>query len=412
MKQVNFIPNIEEIKNNDIFEINSTITHYTHSIFKYPAKFTPEIPNWFLRNFTYENENVLDCFCGSGTSLVESSLLNRIPLGIDFDPLSQLLSVTKTSHLNSNEILEIKNLYKDLIKPSKNTFYPDLGNIDHWFNEKNKKTLSDIYCNIMDLDISNLKIHNFLLTSFASIIRKSSNSDEVSPKPYVSTKLTKKPSISSELFLKTIEKNLKIFEQTQYLSHHITKIVGSDARKKIVNKVKVDHVITSPPYINSFDYVRILRLENLWLNNFCAEEILLHKQKQIGTEIIRVDIYKNMPKKINITELDTIISKIYEVDRKRAHVVYKYFRDMEITFKVIKSKINKNGYFCIVVGDCVIKGIVVKTHQFFIEMLENIGFKLIKNFSYIIKNPYLRIPRLGRGGLTKFDHILVVKNND
>ena len=411
MKQVKIIPNIEDIKDNDIFEIESSPSYYSHSMFKYPAKFTPEIPNWFLRNFTSENENILDCFCGSGTSLVEASIQNRKPLGIDFDPLSHLLTITKTSHLNSNEISEIKEIYKNLIKPSKNPFYPDLVNLEHWFNEPNITTLSNIYSNIIDLNLSNSKISNFFLTSFASIIRKSSYSDEVSPKPYVSTKLNKIPAISSNLFIKTIEKNLKIFEISKYQSNHIAKIIGSDSRKKTLYNQKVDHVITSPPYINSFDYVRILRLENLWLNNFSSEEILQHKQNQIGTENIYVDIYKKVPEVTKISNLDSIISDIYVCDKKRSHVVHKYFKDMEITFKVMQSTIKKDGYFCIVVGNCFIKGIEIKTYQFFIELLEQIGFEFIKHFSYIIKNPYLRIPRLGRGGLTMFDHIIVFKNN-
>ena len=101
MKQVDKIPDINLIKDEDVFEIKSTRSYYTHSFFKYPAKFIPELPNWSIRNFTKEGDIVLDCFSGSGTSLVEASVLSRNPYAIDFDTLSNILTKTKTTHLNS-----------------------------------------------------------------------------------------------------------------------------------------------------------------------------------------------------------------------------------------------------------------------------------------------------------------------
>ena len=148
MKQVKNLPVGKNIKNGDIFEIENKTNHYTHSFFKYPAKFVPEIPNWFLRNFTKERDVILDCFCGSGTSLVEAVLMNRVALGIDFDPLSHLLTKTKTKHLKKKEIQFIKDNCEELIKPSDEDSYPDIENLDHWFNKENKEKLSNIITNI------------------------------------------------------------------------------------------------------------------------------------------------------------------------------------------------------------------------------------------------------------------------
>ena len=137
MITVNKIPELRKIRNGQVFKINKSPNVYTHSIFKYPAKFTPEIPNWFIRNCTIEKDLILDCFCGSGTSLLEASLLGRRPLGIDFDPISQLLTRTKTTHLNKSEIFKIKRFYKKLTKKNKRKFYPDLENLNHWFQKDN-----------------------------------------------------------------------------------------------------------------------------------------------------------------------------------------------------------------------------------------------------------------------------------
>jgi hypothetical protein len=43
---------------------------------------------------------VLDCFAGSGTALLEAALLGAIPVGVDIDPLSALISRVKLSALS------------------------------------------------------------------------------------------------------------------------------------------------------------------------------------------------------------------------------------------------------------------------------------------------------------------------
>ena len=43
---------------------------------------------------------------------------------------------------------------------------------------------------------------------------------------------------------------------------------------------QIDLAITSPPYINAFDYARTLRLENLWYGALDEQEIR-EKKKEI-----------------------------------------------------------------------------------------------------------------------------------
>lgn len=409
MKQVQNLPLEKNIKRGDIFEIENKINHYTHSFFKYPARFVPEIPNWFLRNFTNKQEIILDCFCGSGTSLVEAVLMDRIALGIDFDPLSHLLTKTKTKHLKKKEIEFIRENYKKLIRPCNDNYYPDIKNLDHWFNIENKEKLSNIITNINNFDMLNQNVTNFFLTAFASIIRKSSNADQVSPKPYVSTKVKQAPKDANLLFLDTVKKNLAVFLDSDFKPKSSAKIIGTDARKIQGYDQKVDHVITSPPYINAFDYVRVLRLENLWLKNFNSKEILDHKKRQIGNELIPASRYREKPKLLNIPLLDKKISKIYSVDKIRSYIVYDYFNEMNKNFKEVYSCLKKGGTFCIVIGNSVIRNENIETNKFFIAMLKKLKFKVIHSFSYKIKNPYLRIPRSGKGGIISKDHVIVVK---
>ncbi len=48
---------------------------YTHGIHAYPAMFIPQVARKLISKYSKEGDTVLDIFCGSGTTLVESMLL-------------------------------------------------------------------------------------------------------------------------------------------------------------------------------------------------------------------------------------------------------------------------------------------------------------------------------------------------
>ena len=112
---------------------------------------------------------------------------------------------------------------------------------------------------------------------------------------------------------------------------------------------------------------------------------------------------------MGIAALDKKILKIYSVDRVRSHTVYQYFFEMNQNFQEVFSCLKMGGTFCIVIGNSVIRDEEIETNKFFLMMLKKLNFEPVKEFSYKIKNPYLRIPRSGKGGIISMDHIIVVK---
>ncbi len=47
------------------------------------AAFPEELPQWFIKLFTKENDTVLDPFMGSGTTLIVANRMKRNSIGID-----------------------------------------------------------------------------------------------------------------------------------------------------------------------------------------------------------------------------------------------------------------------------------------------------------------------------------------
>lgn len=405
--QVNEIP--FDVKSNSTFEINSSnVNYFTHGFFKYPCKFIPHIPRWAINQYTKPGDLVLDPFAGSGTTLVEAVLENRIGLGIDFDKFSQLLCKVKTTRYDKKLLSEINLIASNfrIVEKKNQECLPDLHNLTHWFPKQNISKLSSLLQEIYNMS-SNKKCYNFFLVCFASSIRKCSYADDVSPKPYVSTRITKKPLDVKEVFLKTVKTYTKNLEEFQSTKIGESIIISNDARniknEKYDGRVKL--AVTSPPYINAFDYVRSLRLENAWLGFYGDSNITDIKKKQIGTETIPYQEYSEI-EKTGIRKLDKITEKISKIDKKRAYVVQKFFFDMSKNMIEVKRLLKKNGHYVIVVGNSSIRGINVPTNELLVEIAKINGFDLENMFSYVIKNRYLRIPRSGKGGLIKKDWMI------
>lgn len=407
------------------FSINSNhISNFTHSLFKYPCKFIPHIPRWAIKKYLPKEDGiVLDPFCGSGTTLVEAVLLGKKALGIDCDPFSQLLSKVKSTPLSSKQLNSLKaNLYSlfteiETTKPRRE-LVPKIPNIGLWFDEEITNEIAKIKTFIQKYydRTEDDAIRDFLLVTLASVIRKVSKADNLSPKPYVSRRIKKKIPPVLPTFKETFLKNLdRVEEFLKSAKKGRGLIVGTDARvinHKIIRRIApkgIDLVITSPPYINAFDYVRSLKLENFWVTSTTSEDLSIYRRKQIGTEFILSSEYNALPPETNNKRLNIIVEKIYKHDKRRAHVVYNFFKDMKLNFQSVYSNLKNSGVYCVVIGESKIRGINIPSHEILIDIGQEIGFTLDCLFSYEIKNRYLRIPRQGRGGLIKKDWVFTLK---
>ena len=410
MISVENLPNLEYIENNDIYEIlTNNVGYFTHSFFKYPAKFIPQIPAWAINNFTDIGDIVLDFFAVSGTNILEASIKDRESLGVDFDEISRLLSRVKTTQLSEIDIKFIQNKLSEFDEMKYvNRPLPELSNINHWFPQENIETLNALYHFIGELESK--KIKDFLSICFISSIRKSSYSDEQSPKPYVSKKHGKEPKKTLELFNSVVRNYTAKMSSGKFTLHYQSKFIGEDAKsflaKEYLGKVKL--ICASPPYINAFDYVRVLRLENIWLRNLSDENIIDHKKNQIGTEQIYASDYNRKPYEFGLEDLDYKINQLYRVDKKRAHIVCKYFLDMEANLINTRKYLRHDGVYVLVIGDCQIRNIIFPVYEYLIELAKRNQYTNSIVFSYLIRNPYLRIPRKERGGLIKYDRIIVL----
>ena len=390
----------------------SNPNNFTHGMFKYPCKFIPEIPRWAIEKYASKNTIVFDPFSGSGTTLLEANINGYDAVGTEIDDVAKKITSVKTKRFSEEEMQLISEYHNKINKSIKNEkvngYVPHIDNIEHWFSPKSIKQLGRIKKCIDEIEYKDIK--DFFEVVFVSIIKRVSYADDASPKPYVSTKIKKEPPTVIEEYGKTYLRYYKMVEDLSSVQHlgNSTLIEGDALNFKIPKKT--DLVITSPPYINAFDYGRTMRLENLWLGLLTENDLRNKKANYIGTEKINKE---KEEENLSILSDSDLLKYYYDCiilnDKKRALVVKKFFDDMKQNMISVYNILEKNGKYVIVIGNSNIRKTEVESWRVLKEIGEKIGFKTVEYFNYIIQNPYIRIPRKGRGGKISRDYVLVLE---
>lgn len=395
------IPIDLQINNGDRFLfISYEQTRYTHGLHKYPAKFFPELPRWLIKKYTKKNDIVLDPFGGSATTSIEALLNNRNSVSVDIDPFAQFLSKVKTTKLDNEELetyssILIKKITEFNITKSLQKFIPNFPYRDNWFNEDIIFELAYIKKAISELDISN-ELRNFFLATFSSIIRTVSNADNNCTRTVIRRKLNKQiyPTLALTKFVENLLLYKSRFEEfNKYIPNDIVTDIttNSDARDIKYSANYFDFAITSPPYVNAVDYPRTHQLEIYWLEIENGSLTPL-KKKHIGTESVTVKFYKDLYL-INVPEADKILRAIYEIDKRRAYIAYKFLADMEKNIKEVNRVLKKGGRYAIVIGNNTIRGNNFESWKYLIEIAKRNNFELEAYFGSEIIKHFIKIKR-------------------
>lgn len=372
---------------------------HTHFIHSYPAKLLQQIPYFFLNNtiFSKENDIVVDPFCGTGTVLLEASVANRNAIGVDVNPLAALIAKTKTSKVDvfqlKKELENIQTLFKIYSSSKKLYRIPKISNIDHWYSKKNIRKLSQIKDIINQIDDTNIK--EFYLVIFSICCKKFSYCD---PRISVPVKINKDKFSEGHSLREAAIKNLKFIDKSEIFEFFIEQakknitrlteyqncsminsnevtVYNNDIKhltKKYIKKNTVQLILTSPPYVSAQKYIRASSLSLQWLELNGATISELDKQS-IGREHFPKSEYEHLHA-LGIKQIDKILSKIYERNKLRAYITYRYLFEMQESFGHYYKVLKNDGYFVMVIGNNTIAGYEFMTHQYLIEIAEEIGF--------------------------------------
>jgi len=351
---------------------------YTHGIHSYPAMFIPQVARRLLETYSKKGDTVCDIFCGSGTALVESKLIGRNVYGIDLNPFAIFLAKGKTTPIDPKKITKEYTALIDrfhIIK-SGNVKKPNFKNIDFWF--KNGVILKLAKLKKAIQETKDKSVRNFLMVAFSETVRYASNTNtgEFKLVRIKGKKLENHDPDVLGIFRKKAENNIAgMSEFWKDASKNMwTKIIYGDASKN--NNIKpssIDCVITSPPYGDSrttVAYGQFSRLSAQWVDIFENPD----DASGVDNNLLGGRASRSLNHSLPSIYLNDTLDKIAKNDEARARDVLSFYEGLYNCLKQVHKILKPKKYFCLVVGNRLVKQVRIPTDFIIAELAEKIGF--------------------------------------
>jgi hypothetical protein len=347
-------------------EIPST-TYGTFAIYKYPAKFIPQVVAYVLKTYARPGMRVFDPFAGYGTTGLVAKIYGCDYELWDLNPLIDLIHTTATLEdlkVSTQELVEA-------VRSSQKEFIPKWSNLDYWFPNEFIPVLSRAWGLAHSLTD---ETKYALLIPLIKVTKYFSYADEKVHKLY-----------KSKYSIKKIKELLESDWETlfyQKLAREIDKLLRKIEEYKQLNPQKVAYkvragvdtlfseledeiniLVTSPPYLQAQEYIRSTKMELFWLGYDEAYIKELSKKEIPYRPVPEIEIYS--PKYHELRE---------QIREKHLKTLYdRYFQSILNIFARLGEKVS--DYMCIFVGPAKIRATPIPIDDIIVEHLEKLGWK-------------------------------------
>jgi len=374
------------------FEKSTSTNQWTHGYHRYPAKFLPDLVKKLIDERTDGDDVIADLFAGCGTTLLEAKIHGRKSVGVDVNPVARLITMAKINSLHSSWIdKSFKGLKKNMLEYSDY----DLSKlkkherIDYWFTEDNKSKIAFLFEKINE--VKNEKLRTFFLCALSNTFKNCSKWLQSSTKPQVDP--GKIPSDPFETFIKQVEGMIKknndfhLYLKENGYEKLRCDIRLEDARCTSIRSNSIGAIITSPPYVTSYEYADIHQLTGFWFE--FIEDLLGFRKKFIGTFYSH-----NQEIGTPSTIGNEIVRELSDKDKRTAKEVANYFTDMNDVIIEMRRILKPNGHACIVIGNTTFKDVRITSAEVITELLINNGFSINENDTIKRSIPRKLIPTI------------------
>lgn len=362
-----------------------------HSIHAYPAKFPAFIAQKAFDYAATEGVNVrkvADIFCGCGTVALEAKLHGKDFWGCDINPVATLIAKVKSE---SYDIVKIENYFLLIstaytnAAPLDSAYQSANERLKYWFTQNSYAQLLQLKMAI-DNSVSEKKYSDAFNCLFSSILKASSKWLTKSIKPQVDP--CKKEIVVWDVFVQQYNKFIKAIKQLKDMGSFSSSIsIENENFLEAANIPDVDLIISSPPYVTSYEYADLHQLSSLWLEY--AEDYRDLRKGTIGSQ------YNSEGYTINMEMLNSIgkaiVTDLISTQRATAKVrsVARYYVDIQQAIHRCAQMLCDGGMALFVVGDTEYKGVKIKNSEHLIQSLIDEGFTDIKAAKRRISNKLL-----------------------
>lgn len=375
---------------------------WTHGYHRYPAKFIPQLVERLMDKYLEgETARVNDPFMGCGTTIVSAISRGFHASGTDINKVAHLVTGAKATAIRpdylegkvkhflsqiyvpnfdpgmSRDLLAIDVDFKNRFKNNEQSPVSEKHSerINYWFSESARDELAKILTLILDERDSD--VQSFLLVAFSHVLKTCSIWSQGSTKP--TRDLKKRPTPPYDAIkrhlLRMLKGNAEFYnvvpsQLRNNLGDYLRIEVGS-AKKQPVPDDSVDLIVSSSPYVTSYEYADLHQLSTLWLD--LADDLKEYKKEFIGTS------YKQYEGEILSSQIaSNIVAEMLPKSKKKAKEIAAFFIDMQEVFNESFRVLKQGGRCCYVIGNTKLKGVDILNAEAFAESLQHSGFKLDK----------------------------------
>lgn len=345
--------------------------------FKFKEGFSRQLVVDLLAQFGItKGDLVFDPFAGCGTTLLTCKELGLTAAGIDVLPTSSFVAGVKLRDWpNLDELLRCVQQLMDAPFHEPQIMWPDVRIINLAFTPDVQKQILFFK---EEIDTFAPPVRDFLMLGLLSILETVSRTS----KDGQFLRLVEKtiPPVRDALrsILSTMISDLSQQRQTLFKAGKArVSVAAGDACDEAWAKKyrgRVAAIITSPPYLNRYDYSRTYALE------LCLLSVRSHREMvNVRHSLLRshVESREHAGKKVKLAALDEVLNQLAAKDLNNNRLpvmVQGYFEDMNLVIKNMAAALKPGGRVALVVANAQFAGENVPVDLMLSELAARHGF--------------------------------------
>lgn len=346
---------------------------------------------------------VLDPFAGVGTTLVEGLKRGYNVIGFEINPYAAMVCRVKlqAACCNATSLLSAVKRFEDFMRAKAWTRGEDPKSIPPAIFKTRRPFFSPAverqvlyvqdFINAMDQGL----FQDLFKVALGSVMVSFSN---YSYEPSLSTRSAagKSDVLDANVGRIVADKLWEMAADISFLQRHLARfnyqpaadvygqshLVASGA----IPRARVNVLVTSPPYLNNYHYIRNTRPQLYWLGLVHSPEHLRKIEvESFGQFWQTVRGGPTIDLTVRIPELSRVLDAIRGRNPEKgvyggrgwANYAASYFNDCDRFCEITRRIMKPGGRLVVVIGNNILQGVEVKTDEFFAQIAERHGFGVV-----------------------------------
>ncbi len=345
---------------------------------------------------------VLDPFAGVGTTLVEATRLNHDAIGFEINPYAALACRVKLNafHIDASRLRSEINKLTAFFLQHVESGYDPLSRPPQGFKTRVDFYSPDVLRKVLILqdfieDLDNEDLRDVFRLAFAATMVQYSN---YSYEPSLGTRAgAGKDNIEDFPVLETVARKLSEIADDVLIVQK--RRMNDDTAWQVINDsffnceqhlppATVDLLITSPPYLNNYHYIRNTRPHLYWLGFVDKpQDTKQLEHENFGTywQTVRDRDYLGLDVELPNSDLAEKLEHIRTLNPEKgvyggngwANYAAAYFNDCYRFAKTMRYVLKPGCKAFIVIGNSILQGVDIPTDQYLGQIAEAAGLELL-----------------------------------